>query len=84
MVYTAFTFFLLKFVPFLGLLGIVGFMFLEIAIPVMAIRWWVKYNSATSDDRDFSRARRTTMFIGIGAVLYILLDILIAVVRSRG
>jgi hypothetical protein len=70
---TALTFWLLRFVPFLSLIGIVGFIFLEIAIPVMAIRWWVKFGSVRTDDPDFSRARRTTMLVGIGAVLVILI-----------
>ncbi len=70
---SAFTFFLLRFVPFLSLIGIVGFMFLEAAIPVMAIRWWVKFGSIKTDDLDFARARRTAMGIGIGAILFLLL-----------
>jgi hypothetical protein len=66
----ALTFFFLRFVPFLGLAGIVGFFFLEIAIPVMTIRWWIKFGSTKSADTEFVRAKRIAMLVGIGTILF--------------
>jgi hypothetical protein len=63
------TFFLIIFVPFLSLLGLFGFRFLEIAIPLMAIRWWVKYRTLTSPDPEFRRARRIALLVGIGSII---------------
>jgi hypothetical protein len=38
-----------------------GQWFLLIAVPVMAIRWWVRFGAVRSDDPDFRRARRAIM-----------------------
>jgi hypothetical protein len=69
----AVTFFVVMFVPFLGLLGLFGFRFLEIAVPFMAIRWWVKYRTLISPDPEFRRARKIAVYVGIGSVLFDLL-----------
>jgi hypothetical protein len=69
----ALAFFLLRFVPFLGLAGIAGFFFLEIAIPVMTIRWWIKFGPTKSDDPEFARAKRIAMLVGIGTALFFVL-----------
>jgi len=63
------TFFLLMFFPFLGLAGVVGLWFLRIAIPVMTIRWWIKYGSIKTTDPDFFRARRSAIIVSVVAVL---------------
>ena len=65
---TAFTlpvFFCLRFVPFISLLGSVGFIGLLIAIPIWVLVWRHKYAGIVSADRDFQKARRTVMLIGI-------------------
>jgi hypothetical protein len=51
------------FFPFLGLAGIVGFVFLKYAVPVMTIRWWVKYGRLKTADSDFRSARNTVILI---------------------
>ena len=33
----------MTFFPFLGIARIVGFVFIKYAVPVMTIRWWIKY-----------------------------------------
>ena len=60
---------LVMFVPFLGLAGVAGLWFLRIAIPVMVIRWWVKFGSIETSDHDFWRAKQSTIIISIVAVL---------------
>ncbi len=72
----ALTFFLIAFLPIFGMIGSWGLLFLELAIPVMAIRWWVKFSSIKSDDPEFIRARRTAMFVAIGAAL---VDVLLVI-----
>jgi hypothetical protein len=54
-------FFGLSFVPFLGVIGNWGLAFLVFAVPVMAIRWWVKFGAIKADDSGFRGAKRTTM-----------------------
>jgi hypothetical protein len=63
------TFFLVLFIPFLGLAGIVGLWFLAIAIPVMVIRWWIKFGAIKTNDPDFPRAKRSTIIVSIVAIL---------------
>jgi hypothetical protein len=66
-------FFFLQLVPFLGLAGLVGFWFLRIAIPVMAIRWFLKYGKIQTTDPDFAPAKRTTLIMGIIGLAVLLL-----------
>jgi len=51
---SAFTFYLLRFVPFLNLMAIVALWFLEAAIPLMTIRWWAKFGDLRIDDPGFA------------------------------
>jgi hypothetical protein len=54
----------LIFVPFAGLLGIVGYYFLVFATPVMAVRWWVRFGRIKTEDREFGRAKMTVIIVG--------------------
>jgi hypothetical protein len=63
------TFFLVLFIPFLGLAGAAGLWFLAIAIPVMVVRWWIKFGAIKTTDPDFARAKRTTIIVSIVAIL---------------
>ena len=58
-------FFFLAFTPFLALAGAAGFWFLKVAIPVMVIRWWVKFAAIKTTDLDYPRARRSAITVGI-------------------
>jgi hypothetical protein len=69
MAWALLTFFFLMFFPFLGLAGIVGLWFLRIAIPVMVIRWWIKFGSIKTDDPDFHSAKRAAIIVGIVGLL---------------
>jgi hypothetical protein len=53
----------IMFIPFMGLLGVVGYYFLLFAVPVMAIRWWIKFHSVRAEDPDFKRARMTVIVV---------------------
>ena len=66
-------FWLLIFVPILGMIGLVGFVFVKYAVLVMTIRWWVKYRTIKTADPDFSKARGTTIFVAAIDVLVIAL-----------
>lgn len=61
------------FFPFLGLLGIVGFVFIKYALPVMLIRWWVKYGRIQTIDPDFRTARKSAIIVSIASVLVLFL-----------
>jgi hypothetical protein len=63
MAWAILSFFLVMFIPFLGLVGFAGLWFLRIAIPFMLIRWWVRYGKIKTDDREFSQARGTTYIV---------------------
>jgi hypothetical protein len=70
------SFFGLYFVPFLGLIGLAGYTFLAFAIPVMVIRWWVKFGSLKTDDPDFPSAKRAAIIVGIVALIVLPVRIL--------
>jgi hypothetical protein len=63
----------LIFFPFLGLAGLVGFVFLKYAVPVMTIRWWIKYGRIKTTDSDFSGARGTVILVSAISFLILLL-----------
>ena len=63
------------FIPFMGLLGIVGYYFLLVAVPFLAIRWWVKFGKIQADDSDFRRARITVIVISVLIVIPIALSL---------
>ena len=51
----------LVFFPFLGLAGLIGFVFIKYAVPFMALRWWIKYGRIKSEDVDLKSARKTVV-----------------------
>ena len=71
----------LMFVPFVTLLGLCGFYFLLFAIPVWAIRWWIKFWKVKTTDSDFRRAKSTTLIVGIPITLLLLNDLVSWVAR---
>jgi endogenous inhibitor of DNA gyrase (YacG/DUF329 family) len=62
----------LVFFPFLGLAGLVGFVFIKYAVPVMAIRWWIKYGRIKSQDLDLRRARKTVIVVSVVSLVVLL------------
>jgi hypothetical protein len=62
------SFFVILFIPLLGLMGAVGLWFLRIAIPVMVVRWWIRYGKLKTTDPDFTKARRRAIIVSTVAV----------------
>ena len=58
-------FFLVSLLPLVGGLGNLGFLFLAVATPVMAVRWFVRFGKLTSTDPDFNSARHAAIAAGI-------------------
>src|ERR1700733_1546003 len=63
---------ILAFFPFLGLAGMVGFIFIKYAVPVMTIRWWIKYGRIKTTDPDFHKARGTVILVSAISFLVLL------------
>ena len=53
-------FYLVSWVPFLGISGW-AFLILMLAIPVLFFRWWIKYSSLETVDADFEEAKRQSV-----------------------
>ncbi|MBA3915500.1 MAG: hypothetical protein H0X25_16930 [Acidobacteriales bacterium] len=53
--------FIVSLIPMVSWVGTLAYCFLVFAVPVMAARWWAKFASLKSDDRDFPRAKRTVL-----------------------
>ncbi len=64
--------FLFRFVPIVSGLGSVAFLALLVAVPAMAIRWWIKFSGISTDEADFRRAKRTVAAIGIPITIVLL------------
>lgn len=70
-------FFVLRFLPFISMLGAVGFIGLAFAIPVWSLRWWLKFGRIETRDQEFLKARTTVKIAGIVvSVVLVLLVIL--------
>jgi hypothetical protein len=62
-------FFGLSLLPIVATIGYWGLTFLVFAIPVLAIRWWIRFGSIRTDDSGFRAAKRATLVsIGIWAL----------------
>jgi hypothetical protein len=64
-------FLLIYFVPFMGLLGVVGMIFLEIAIPIWIVLWCFRFLRIQSDDPDFRSAKKTVVVVAIVWVILV-------------
>src|ERR1035438_3480440 len=80
---SALTFFLVQFIPFLGLVGALGFRFVEVALPFMSIRWWIRFGSLKTDDPDSARARRIAKWTAVGSILFLTLVIILSIIFRR-
>ena len=75
---TMMAFFGLRFLPVVSTVGFWGSLFLLFALPVMTIRWWVRFGGIKTDDPDFRAAKRSTLAaLGIWAVFACLMLLLL-------
>lgn len=58
-------FLLFSLIPLIGGAAGWGFLFLLIAIPVMLIRWWVKYRNLQTGDKDYEKAKHNTIIAAV-------------------
>jgi len=58
-------FFGLRFVPFIAIVGTIGFAGITLVTPFWASRWWIRYRQIKTDDADFRSARNQVKWIGI-------------------
>ena len=66
-------FLLASILPLIGFVAISGFYFLVVAVPIMTIRWWIKFGGLHSDENDWRRAKRTALIsLGIWVIFLIL------------
>ncbi len=75
-------FFVLLFVPLLGMIGY-GFYLLAIAIPILAIRWWTRYGALQSTDPEFDKAEKTVIWFGAGSAVFFVLAIVTSFMMRR-
>ena len=80
-------FFVLRYVPFFGWVGTVGFIGLCIGVPVWAMRWWSKFARIATPDAEFRSARNTVKFVGISVsavfVVVIVLPFVVGFLLAR-
>jgi hypothetical protein len=62
--------FAFSFVPFVSFLGYWALIFLLFAVPVMLVRWWVKFSSIQTSESDFSRARGIVIGISVPGIFF--------------
>lgn len=70
-------FFVLRLIPFVSMLGGIGFIGLSLAIPVWALSWWLKFGAIETNDADFIRSRKAVKGAGI-SVSVVLVFLVIA------
>jgi hypothetical protein len=68
--------FIVSLLPFVSLLGALSLTFLCFAVPVMSIRWWVKFNDIQSNESDFRRARGIVIGISIVSVILVIVGVI--------
>lgn len=80
-------FYLLNWIPFMPLVGW-GFLILLVVVPVMLVRWWVKYRDIQTGDQDYEKAKRDPIIAAViwsaVAVLWLAVSVVQAIlIRSR-
>src|SRR6185437_16783170 len=73
-------FYILRFVPFLSMLGLAGFIGLSFAIPVWAVVWWARFGEIDSKDPDYIRSRKAVRIAGIVVSMVLLFFVIAPVV----
>jgi hypothetical protein len=66
-------FFLLRFLPFVSMMGLIGFVGLSFAVPIWSLRWWFRYGKLISTDEEFLKARTTVKYAGFAVTAILVL-----------
>jgi len=70
---SAVVFYLLSWIPILGAFAGWGFLFVMLAIPILVIRWWVKYLEILTSDKDYQAAKKLILIsLAIWAVMAVI------------
>lgn len=80
-------FFLIRFIPCLGLGGLIGFLFVFFFVPIASIAWQIKFADIQSADVDFKNAKRNkniALLIWAPAVILMLLWVTMLVLAVLG
>lgn len=57
--------FFFSFIPFIGIIGGIGFYIAFIGVPIMFVVWWIRYGGIPKTDPEMKDARRL-LLLGIG------------------
>ena len=75
-------FFLLRFVPFISMLGGLGFFGITVVVPVWGIVWWIRYSAIEYDDAEFKKSRRAVLITAIAVAAVFLVIVLLTLLAA--
>lgn len=75
-------FYLIGWIPFVGGVGSLGFLAMVILIPILLIRWWVKYGKLQTGDTDYEKARRDTVIAAVIWSVMLIIWVALAVIQA--
>jgi hypothetical protein len=64
-------FLLILFIPFMTLMGEIGIIFLQVAVPVWIALWCFRFLRIQTDDPDFRSAKKTVVIVAIAWVILV-------------
>jgi hypothetical protein len=70
-------FFLVRFIPFVGIVGWIGMFAMLGAVPVKLILWWLKFGRIKTTDPDYKRAKKNLL---IASLIWLPLPLLLVFV----
>lgn len=70
-------FFVLRFVPFIDMVGSIGFLVVSVAVPIWTARWWRRFSKIETEDAEFQKARKTVKWAGIIVSLVLVLFVIV-------
>jgi hypothetical protein len=68
------------FLPMIGMVGALGYLFLKFAIPVWTILWFVRFGRINADDSDLRRARKFMLLLGIPVTALLSADVVYTII----
>lgn len=65
-------FYLMHYLPFVGLVGSIGFLLILVVVPSWAIRWWDKHGKLESTSAEYTKAKNTVLIAGTATTLLLI------------